>query len=127
MAVTDSDGGTVMERAAAQIGREGAAVVAVRTLFDGTRVSIHADGRVSDARCVWFGRIHGSRLWAVVGNICLYTANEVAAAIRAGGGWARAEAKPAKRREHHCFCMCGMCGGRSLSPGWIPAAARYVR
>lgn len=102
-------------------------VVAQRVLFDGVRVSISADGKISDPLYVWFGRVHASRLWEVIDNLCLYTAAEVRAAIAKGGEWSAARRPPRRRREHHHSCQCGQCGGSRLSPGWIPASIRWAR
>lgn len=101
--------------------------VAIRTSFDGVRVTISADGKVSDPLYTWFGSIHKDLLWTVINNICTFTAEEVRKNIKAGGSWNKL-AKPAKKkREHHHSCQCGSCGGQNLSPGWIPATPKYVR
>lgn len=60
-----------------------APVVAVRETFDGVRVNFHANGEVSFRTHFLRGRLTPLAIWRVADDVCLYTAEEIPALLRA--------------------------------------------
>lgn len=60
-----------------------AEIVSTRTTFDGVTVYLHADGSVSDRRCVQRGKLPVTTMWRAWGDVCTYTHAELPEMIRA--------------------------------------------
>lgn len=82
--------------------------VARKTTMDGVHVHVWSDGLVTDASIiagylpgVGRRRLPAARLWAFVGEVCLYPAAELGSLVTEHQRAAKAQAAAAHQAQHH--------------------------